>query len=662
MADALRKQGQQAKQEGDLQGAFLYLARSATYILEKIPHHPAYHELNPTQMSNLKNNGQDILHNLEQLKPRLADRYEQWLAKDPRNAQVPSELQNVYGQSIAPIVLSRATRRNDSFRDGQPQTRAAVSQQHFIPPDRQGPSVEDLTRDINGMRINNSPDDRRLQRSESFRRAQEEAAARRQWQEQADLERRRREEANARIAQEEAMRRQWDFDEMERRRIDEERRKAEYDRSQQIRSAALDAAWQAAHGGPSPDRYSAQNNKYRESSISAASQPTPRATSYYEGLPHHPLQDPALRREDYNSNTSTPIWEANHTPTLTRTQRGHNTPLTIDPTFAPSVHIQYPQLMSAHQRAQGYQPSVMLPSQSPVSVRSAGSSSGLYNINLPQHSQQSPHLQNPPSRTSSMVQPKYSPAPPPPNSYTAQATRSPDEYVSYDIPNNAPPPQMPQRKPSIPAMPNTHRRQNSVPEVPPHPLGLRPIDMPAELLDRFLGVARLNTLRKIETCGLLLGRQRGNGFSINTLLIPEQRGTQDTCIMESEELVVEFVTGREMLTVGWIHTHPTQSCFMSSLDLHTHAAYQSTLKEAIAIVCAPSSDPRFGIFRLTDPPGLDTIMSCRAKETFHPHPDMAIYTDCDGSHVRLVSGMHLEIVDLRRGQDFSSSSEGTRNV
>lgn len=55
VADALRKQGHQAIQDGDNQGAFLFLARSATYILEKIPHHPSYHELNPTQMTNLKN-------------------------------------------------------------------------------------------------------------------------------------------------------------------------------------------------------------------------------------------------------------------------------------------------------------------------------------------------------------------------------------------------------------------------------------------------------------------------------------------------------------------------------------------------------------------------------------------------------------------------------
>lgn len=55
VADTLRKQGQQAIQDGDIQAGFLYLARSATYILEKIPHHPAYHDLNPTQMGNLKN-------------------------------------------------------------------------------------------------------------------------------------------------------------------------------------------------------------------------------------------------------------------------------------------------------------------------------------------------------------------------------------------------------------------------------------------------------------------------------------------------------------------------------------------------------------------------------------------------------------------------------
>jgi STAM-binding protein len=53
------------------------------------------------------------------------------------------------------------------------------------------------------------------------------------------------------------------------------------------------------------------------------------------------------------------------------------------------------------------------------------------------------------------------------------------------------------------------------------------------------------------------------------------------------------------LTLGWIHTHPTQTCFLSSIDLHTHFSYQVMLPEAIAIVMAPTSVPDSGIFSLS---------------------------------------------------------------
>ena len=36
-----------------------------------------------------------------------------------------------------------------------------------------------------------------------------------------------------------------------------------------------------------------------------------------------------------------------------------------------------------------------------------------------------------------------------------------------------------------------------------------------------------------------------------------------------------------LLTLGWIHTHPTQTCFLSSVDLHTHCGYQSLLDEVL---------------------------------------------------------------------------------
>jgi STAM-binding protein len=116
--------------------------------------------------------------------------------------------------------------------------------------------------------------------------------------------------------------------------------------------------------------------------------------------------------------------------------------------------------------------------------------------------------------------------------------------------------------------------------------------------------------------------------------------------MDEEELVMQFTEERALITLGWIHTHPSQSCFMSSVDLHTHSGFQRMLPESFAVVCAPKSTPNFGIFRLTDPPGLQTILNCHAKEAFHPHPDIPIYTDADKGHVQM-KDIPLEIVDLR---------------
>ncbi|KAJ7871751.1 hypothetical protein B0H13DRAFT_1634192, partial [Mycena leptocephala] len=93
-----------------------------------------------------------------------------------------------------------------------------------------------------------------------------------------------------------------------------------------------------------------------------------------------------------------------------------------------------------------------------------------------------------------------------------------------------------------------------------------------------------------------------------------------------------------------IHTHRSQSCFMSSVDLHTHASLQCMLPESFAVVCAPKSDPSFGIFRLTDPPGLQTVLKCTAKQAFHPYT--VFVTGCGQGHVQMRDAA-LEIVDLR---------------
>ncbi|KAJ6540982.1 Mov34-domain-containing protein [Mycena vulgaris] len=189
---------------------------------------------------------------------------------------------------------------------------------------------------------------------------------------------------------------------------------------------------------------------------------------------------------------------------------------------------------------------------------------------------------------------------------------------------------------------------------------LRTVLLPHATLPRFLAIASGNTARNLETCGLLLGREVSKGESgasgsgsgsggktryvVSTLLIPKQHATSDTCTMDEEEDVLGFTEERGLITLGWIHTHPSQSCFMSSVDLHTHASFQCMLPESFAVVCAPKSDPSFGIFRLTDPPGLQTVLKCTAKQAFHPYPDVPIYTIHKG-HVQMRDAA-LEIVDL----------------
>ncbi|KAI5269096.1 hypothetical protein KEM52_005206, partial [Ascosphaera acerosa] len=78
--------------------------------------------------------------------------------------------------------------------------------------------------------------------------------------------------------------------------------------------------------------------------------------------------------------------------------------------------------------------------------------------------------------------------------------------------------------------------------------------------------------------------------------------------MVNEGAVFDRCDADELLVLGWIHTHPSQSCFLSSRDLHTHAGFQVMLRESVAVVCAPSRPAGrgadHGYFRLTSPPGL----------------------------------------------------------
>lgn len=173
--------------------------------------------------------------------------------------------------------------------------------------------------------------------------------------------------------------------------------------------------------------------------------------------------------------------------------------------------------------------------------------------------------------------------------------------------------------------------------------------IPVKMMDDFLRLARENTAKNLETCGVLAGSLKNKIFHISTLIIPKQESTSDSCQTLNEEEIFEVQDKLSLFPLGWIHTHPSQTCFMSSVDLHTHYSYQIMLPEAVAIVMAPTDESSpYGIFHLSDPSGVSVIRNCQERG-FHPHEEPSdgnpIYEHC--SHVYINPNMKFDVLDLR---------------
>ncbi|KAA8592476.1 STAM-binding protein-like A [Etheostoma spectabile] len=171
---------------------------------------------------------------------------------------------------------------------------------------------------------------------------------------------------------------------------------------------------------------------------------------------------------------------------------------------------------------------------------------------------------------------------------------------------------------------------------------LRQLAVPAELCRSFLRLAEANTSRAVETCGILCGKLNRNAFTITHVIVPKQSGGPDYCDTENEEELFLIQDQYDLITLGWIHTHPTQTAFLSSVDLHTHCSYQMMLPEAIAIVCSPKFN-EIGYFKLTDR-GTDEISTCKQKG-FHPHSkEPPLFTHA--GHVNITNDT-VSMMDLR---------------
>ncbi|XP_013109470.1 STAM-binding protein [Stomoxys calcitrans] len=174
---------------------------------------------------------------------------------------------------------------------------------------------------------------------------------------------------------------------------------------------------------------------------------------------------------------------------------------------------------------------------------------------------------------------------------------------------------------------------------------LRTVVIPQNTMDVFLQLAKTNTAKNVETCGILAGSLAKNRLHITHIIIPKQQGTPDSCTTMNEEEIFEIQDEQNLITLGWIHTHPSQTAFLSSVDLHTHCSYQIMMPEAIAIVCAPKYQTT-GFFILTPNYGLNYIAECR-QSGFHPHPnDPPLFMEAQ--HIQMDAGQKIKVVDLRR--------------
>nr|XP_033805349.1 STAM-binding protein isoform X2 [Geotrypetes seraphini]XP_033805354.1 STAM-binding protein isoform X2 [Geotrypetes seraphini] len=172
--------------------------------------------------------------------------------------------------------------------------------------------------------------------------------------------------------------------------------------------------------------------------------------------------------------------------------------------------------------------------------------------------------------------------------------------------------------------------------------GLRHIIVPRDLCPKFLRLSEVNTSKGVETCGILCGKLMQNEFTVTHVIVPKQSGGPDYCNTENEEELFLIQDQHGLVTLGWIHTHPTQTAFLSSVDLHTHCSYQLMLAESIAIVCSPKFQET-GFFKLTEH-GMTEISSCRQKG-FHPHcKDPPLFSAC--SHVSVMD-KEIMVMDLR---------------
>merc|ERR1712228_513490 len=176
------------------------------------------------------------------------------------------------------------------------------------------------------------------------------------------------------------------------------------------------------------------------------------------------------------------------------------------------------------------------------------------------------------------------------------------------------------------------------------PQSLTSIYICDNLVSGFMKYAQKNTQRDIETCGVLTGKylHDSDAYLITYCIIPKQKGSANTVQTLHEEELIGVQEEYGVITLGWIHTHPSQTCFLSSVDMHCQLSYQIMMPNAIAIVYAPTDKTE--TFSLTKK-GIDVLSKCSCQG-FHRHEGVSgLYAKA--THVRVSKHKKCKFIDLR---------------
>jgi proteasome lid subunit RPN8/RPN11 len=171
-----------------------------------------------------------------------------------------------------------------------------------------------------------------------------------------------------------------------------------------------------------------------------------------------------------------------------------------------------------------------------------------------------------------------------------------------------------------------------LPEAPPKVEKRRDVNIPQKIVEMFANAAHCNTQRRKETCGILAGKEIAGTLVISTIIIPPQSGDEVSCTMDDDvTALLDYQLQKELMQIGWIHTHVGIEPFMSSADLHTQHSFSLQMMESVAIVVSPKiyhrgarfrceDDYSVGLYRLTKS-GARVLAECEDKSMFHPHDE-----------------------------------------